>query len=179
MHEVPLLLWEVLHNLMKLGVALQVAMDQARIYQDKLRHDSLGGGRRTCVSCTLAVPHVDDSGYSVTPVRDMVVTTARILEILPLSQLTLNNLLAAPAASILTYWRVQIRRKVDLAQEVGLPCRLLCGCSRETCKVAVQDDEAPRRKSAHSRRVAITGRRYVMTHAMRSSSQPRPVINFH
>ena len=28
-------------------------------------------------------------------------------------------------------------------------------------------------------RVAITGRRYVMTHAMRSSSQSRPVINFH
>ena len=30
-----------------------------------------------------------------------------------------------------------------------------------------------------NRRVAITGRTYVMTYAMRSSSQSRPVINFH
>jgi len=30
-----------------------------------------------------------------------------------------------------------------------------------------------------NRRVAITGRRYVMTHAMQSSSQSQPVINFH
>jgi len=35
------------------------------------------------------------------------------------------------------------------------------------------------RNRGGNRRVAITGRRYVMTHAMRSSSQSRPVINFH
>jgi len=35
------------------------------------------------------------------------------------------------------------------------------------------------RNRGENRRVAITGRRYVMTHAMRSSSQSRPVINFH
>jgi len=35
------------------------------------------------------------------------------------------------------------------------------------------------RARGENRRVAITGRTYVMTHAMRSSSQTRPVINFH
>jgi len=35
------------------------------------------------------------------------------------------------------------------------------------------------RNRGKNRRVAITGRRNVMTHAMRSSSQSRPVINFH
>jgi len=35
------------------------------------------------------------------------------------------------------------------------------------------------RNRGENHRVAITGRRYVMTHAMRSSSQSRPVIKFH
>jgi len=35
------------------------------------------------------------------------------------------------------------------------------------------------RNRGKNRRVAIKRRRYVMTHAMRSSSQSRPVINFH
>ena len=34
------------------------------------------------------------------------------------------------------------------------------------------------RNRGENRRVAIMGRRYVMTHAMRSSSQSRPVISF-
>jgi len=35
------------------------------------------------------------------------------------------------------------------------------------------------RNRGEKRRVAITGRRFGMTHAMRSSSHSRPVINFH